>query len=505
MPRTRASIASLPLASCRSPHLAVLVALLTLGAAPGWGADDPKADDPQPAAGSGGASGAGGESGGGAGGASGAGGMALVGPEEWNRAVTPLPEGEARDKRAACGFTAGALPAETLGDQARLGSKIPIDHFVLVMMENRSFDHYFQKLPEAGITDVDVAPADFSNLTGMGKPEAIRPMDAYCIADVNHEWDGVHEQFNGGKMDGFVTSNEAKGQDGARAMTYLTEASAPLTYFLGKTWSISDRHFCSLLGPTWPNRMYFYAASSFGVTKNTLNAGIETTLMDNLDKREIPWRVYKTNTPGAGVFVNTVLAHKDNFVSIDGFLADAQAGNLPPVTYVDPGLLGDKTAQSSQHPPANHQYGEQFLYDVVKAVSESPLWASTALIITHDEHGGFYDHVPPPAACPPDDRPIDEGGSIGKFDRLGIRVPLIVVSPFAKKSHVSHVVTDHTSILRLIESRFQLPAMSNRDANAETLADMFDFDAPPFATPPALPERPAVDGQHDEQCKTLFP
>lgn len=425
-------------------------------------------------------------------------------PPEWNRTVTPLSAEEAAQKRSSCGFQAGALPAETLGDATPNGPSLPIEHFVLVMMENRSFDHYFQMLKEAGVADVDVAPPDFSNKTLLGKEETIRPMKEYCIADVAHSWNRVHEQFNDGKMDGFVTSNEGEGHDGARALGYLTEQSAPVGYFLAKNFAISDRHFCSLLGPTWPNRMYFYAASSFGLTNNTITSEKQNNILEHLGKRGIEWGIYRQDTPGIAMFFNTLLQNKDRIHLLSQFQKDAQEGTLPTVTYVDPGLIGNAAVQSSQHPPANHQYGEQFLYDIVKAVTESPLWPKTALIITYDEHGGFYDHVPPPTACPPDDRSPEVGSHLGAFDRYGIRVPLTVISPFAKKNYVSHVVTDHTSVLRLLELKFQLPAMTNRDANAEALLDMFDFQNPPFLTPPQLPPRPEIDPAQDSACKASF-
>ena len=119
-----------------------------------------------------------------------------------------------------------------------------------------------------------------------------------------------------------------------------------------------------------------------------------------------------------------------------------------------------------------------------------PNWSNTVIFLTYDEHGGYFDHVPPPAACLPDDIPPDlqAGDEPGAFDRYGIRVPMVAVSPFSKKAFVSHVTYDHTSILRFIENRFDLPALTNRDANADPMLDLFDFENPPFVTPPRLPD-----------------
>ena len=461
----------------------------TAGASAGAGA----------AAGNGGAAGTAGTAGGGAGGAT------MV-PPEWDKQVTPLAAADAEAKRKACAFDAGALPQETLGDQATYGDGIPIDHVVLVMLENRSFDHMLQKLPSVGVTDVDVAPDTFANPSSAGKSIPIHPLSdgSYCLSDLEHGWPAVHQEVSGG-MQGFVKANELSG-DGARAMTYQTPDSAPFAYFLAKNAAIGDRYFCSLLGPTWPNRMYFYAASSLGLTANTLsNDTSAATLFDRLDVRALDWRVYKASTPGAAMFINVFLNHKDRYVALSTFMDDAAAGNLPAVTFVDPELTGNSARQSSQHPPANHQFGEEFLWDVVSAVSKGPQWARTAIFVTYDEHGGFYDHVQPPKACAPDDKAPAEGASLGGFDSLGVRVPIYVLSPYAKKGYVSHVVHDHTSIVRFVETRFKLPALTRRDANADAMLDLFDFKAPPDTAPIALPPRPGIDAAQDAACKQMFP
>jgi phospholipase C len=132
------------------------------------------------------------------------------------------------------------------------------------------------------------------------------------------------------------------------------------------------------------------------------------------------------------------------------------------------------------------QAGQKFVSEVISALFKSPDWRSSALFLTYDEHGGYYDHVPPPEAVPPD--AVRPAGAAGAFDRYGIRVPFAAVSPFAKQHFVSHTVYDHTSILKFIETRFGLPALGKRDAAADSMLDLFDFGSPPFVTPPALPE-----------------
>ena len=183
--------------------------------------------------------------------------------------------------------------------------------------------------------------------------------------------------------------------------------------------------------------------------------------------------------------------HRNPTAAFADFKTAAAAGTLPAVSFVDPALaaLGGGGAESDEHPPGDIQLGQKFVSDVVQAVQSSPEWAHTALFITHDEHGGFYDHVAPPKACPPDDIPprlVSGETADGGFDMEGIRVVLIAVSPYAKKGYVGHKQYDHTSITRFIETRFNLPALTARDANADPLTDLFDFKTPAFATPATI-------------------
>ncbi len=435
---------------------------------------------------------------------------------EWDRPVTPPADSEAEAKRASCGYAKGALPAETQGASHPTGSAIPIDTIVIAMMENRSFDHYFQKIREHGHPDVDVAPADFSNPGPDGAPVTIHRDTRLCFVDTAHGWSAVHAQVgDSDAMDGFVRTNEGAHElpihgtpdmlSGARAMTYYEKEDLPFMYWAADQFAIGDRYFCSVLGPTWPNRMYLYAGSSFGRSSNKIPDGVEATLFDLLEKRGISWKIYAARTPGAAMFVDAILKYNAEHVFPgEQFFEDAKAGTLPQVVLLDPQIAGEDWDQNDEHPPAVMQFGQQWLASVSKALIESPQWSRSALFVTYDEHGGLYDHVPPPKACPPDDRAPDgakpgEGG----FDRLGIRVPFAVISPFAKKGYVSHRVYDHTSILRFVQARFTLPALSNRDANAEAPWDVFDFASPPNASPGLPPEVP-LDEKALAACKAIF-
>lgn len=442
-----------------------------------------------------------------------------AGPAEWNRAVTPPTDGQAAAARQACQYAPGALPAETQGASYPSGSEIPIDHILVVMMENRSFDHYYQKLPEyyqdqgLGEIEVDVAQPGFSNPDPGGVDVPIFHQENGCFVDTSHSWDGTDEQIGGGTMTGFVTSNEGEhelpmGADltmlaGNRAMGYYDASDLPFYYWLASEFAIADRYFCSLPGPTQPNRNYLYAATSFGQVNNTLPPAGVTALIDYLELRQIDWKIYASASPGMAPFIDkveTILAHR---VGIEQYFVDAEAGTLPQFAFVDPaiGLGTGEVDNNDEHPPAFEQLGQHFVAEVVQALVNSPQWSRSALFYTYDEHGGLYDHVEPPPACPPDDiAPILQSGQIDKaLDHYGVRVPLVVVSPYAKKHHVSHEVYDHTSIVRFVEARFVMPALTRRDANALAPWDMFDFQSPPHLDPPAV-SLPPIDQSKLDAC-----
>ncbi len=376
--------------------------------------------------------------------------------------------------RKSCKFGPGDPTTVSVGAGIPHGSALPFEHIIVVMQENRSFDHYFSKLPEYGVKDVDVATDDDSNPDPITKTMIKRFHETrYCIVDVNHEWAGVHRQYDDGLMDGFVTTNNP---GGARAMGYYDHTDLPYYYWLAKTFAISDRFFCSLLGPTWPNRFFFYGGTAWGRTHTPETPPLgRTKITDLLEKAGKTWKVYKDGiTSFPVVFGPSYLGS-----SIATFEGDVASDKLPNLAIVDPAFSG--ADQNDEHPPSNMQKGQKFVARIVSAVMKNPaVWKKTVIFFTYDEHGGFYDHVPPPPACEPDSETVPDY----KFDRLGIRIPTIVVSAFAKKSFVSHAVVDLTSITRFIENRFDLPAMTKRDANAWPMLDMFDFDAPPFLTPP---------------------
>jgi len=455
-------------------------------------------------------------------------------PAEWDRAVTRPSEADAAAARAACKFARGALPDETLGAGIPTGKDIPIETIVVLMQENRSFDHYFGRFGKyAGRTDVEVPPEGASNPSRIGPASsATHPWQRaahYCFLDTNHEWGGTHKQIDDGKMDGFYeTNHDIKGEvmpdptmalrDGERAMGWYDEREIPFYYALAKSFGLGDHYFASVAGPTWPNRMYLYAGTSFGLAENffpKIDAfpfpQSDAVVLDELDKRHVDWKLYTSGGPSGATSVLGIQLPlrygRDVTFTIEDFYRDAAEGKLPPVVFLDGNFTktGDPD-NDDEHPPSNLQIGQRYTSHIVDALVKSPQWKSLALFITYDEHGGLYDHVPPPKACVPDDKPpVDEAGRPmeGAFDTYGVRVPLIVVSPYSKRGHVSHGVYDHASILRFIQAKHRLPALTARDANALVPTDFFDFASPPNLAVPALPPA-VVDPGEMQYCDQTF-
>jgi phospholipase C len=425
-------------------------------------------------------------------------------------ALTLVGPVQAGETPPACTFGPGALPAETLAAGQPHGAEIPIDHVVVLMQENRSFDHYLGRLAR-GRRGAEGPPRRASNPNPEGG-RPIRPFHArrYCeVADLDHSWNASHRQWNGGAMDGFTTTNvDPADPTGSRTMGYYTARDLPFYYGLFRRFAIGDRFFCSLLGPTYPNRFYLLAGTSFGHIRNDLFTAVDEfaqrSVFDLLDEAGITWKVYYSQIAFAFLFAHVRNDHAAKLVPIDEYFADAKAGTLPQVAWVDPIFLGEVNDENDEHPPANVQVGQAFSESVVRAFMASPVWSRAVLFLTYDEHGGFWDHVPPPPACIPDDVPprLQPGDAPAAFDRYGFRVPVVAISPFSRRRFVSHTIYDLTSILRFIETRFDLPALTRRDANADPMLELFDFRRPRFRHPPRLP-RARIDRRRRRQCDAL--
>lgn len=364
-----------------------------------------------------------------------------------------------------------------------------VEHIVIYMQENRSFDHYFGM---SGIGDGltiggDGLPTN-ANPDLDGNPYRLQRATLFCDTErcTSQSWNASHISWDGGAMDGFIRGgNGAVGE-----MTYWMPEDLPFYDSLARTFPICDRWFCSVLGQTFPNRRFLQAATSIGIVSTDVNEVLATPeapngiIWDRLNDQGITWKDYAIDLPDILLFPTFYQANQDKVFHLDDFLTDCANGTLPQVSIISPG-----GTTYSEERPNDIQLGEAYSSTIVNALMQSPVWGSTALFFTYDEHGGYYDHVPPPSAPAPDSiapritAPPDQPGA---FDRYGIRVPGFVVSPFARADHVSHVVHDHTSILKFIETKWNLGAMTFRDANADDLLDCFDFDAAAFREPPQL-------------------
>jgi phospholipase C len=382
-----------------------------------------------------------------------------------------------------------------------------IQHIVVLMMENHSFDSLLGMVPyqvpnrqavdgltrrRGRITNV--------NLDAQGNQVFAfhAPSPCQLPGHPGQNWNASHTAYDNGRNDGFV-----KGSDSPIAMAFWDQSDLPFTYSLVKHFPLGDRFFCSTLCQTYPNRRFFFAGTASG-TISTTTAGLlpsaaNGTIFDRLDAHNIGWQVYYQEIPSPLILPNfrnnaSQVARTQPFSQ---FLLDAAAGNLPPFTFLDPNY-----ETTSEENPQDIQVGEQFIAQVVNALIRAPTWKHTALFITYDEHGGYYDHVPPPRAIAPDSIPPDlpPGFLPGGYDRYGFRVPLIVVSPWARRKYVSHITQDLTSITAFIERKWNLPAMTLRDANANPMTDYFDFRTASFAKAPRLAAAPPL-GPGLVKCK----
>jgi len=354
-----------------------------------------------------------------------------------------------------------------------------IQHTVFIVKENHTFDNYFGTF--AG------ADGSTSGATSDGHILPLNPMpDAYQANDLCNSWDCAIEAIDGGKMDQFDLISGGN----LDAYVHASEQDIPNYWAYAHRFALADQYFTSVHGPSFPNHLFSVAAQSDGVIANEENSGsgvacdgtpsgtVTTidangkmtqvspcfdfpTLGDSLQQNGLTWKYYADG--GGGVFNNirhirNGPAWKNNLASTAQFFADAQAGKLPVMSWLLPSY------ENSEHPPNSICEGENWTVTVLNAVMQGPDWSSTAVFITWDDFGGLYDHVPP--------HQLDQFG-------LGPRVPLLIISPFAKTGYISHNVHEHSSILKLAETRYGLQPLTARDRAASNMLDSFDFNQQP--------------------------
>ena len=365
--------------------------------------------------------------------------------------------------RLPAGATA-ALPAlPALPDPGRSG----IDHIVVVMMENRSFDHYLGWLPGA-----DGRQSGLSYLDRDGIRRATHHLHDFqgCAhPDPDHSYEGGRIQLANGRCDGFLLS----GENDEFAIGYYTEPDLAFTAPAARYWCTFDRYFAATMAETYPNRFYQHAAATDRLHNSTATSALPT-IWDRLASRGVDGRYYFVDTPFTALWGKQHVAISRPY---DAFLGDCASGRLPAVSFVDPKFLDEGTGSSADdHPHADIRAGQWFLNQIYDAVTSGPGWDRTALVVNYDEWGGFFDHVAPTAA--PDARP-DLGTGL-----RGFRVPCLLISPRAPRHTVGHQTYDHTSILKMIEWRFGLAPLSPRDRAARNLAEVLDFQSAPNLAAP---------------------
>ncbi len=355
-----------------------------------------------------------------------------------------------------------------------------IDHIVVVMMENRSFDHLLGWLPGGNGTQAGLAYLDKN-----GEAHATYRLPTFVGCshpDPDHSYAGGRSEVNNGAMDGWLrtTTNDVF------SIGYYLEADLPFYGALARNFTTLDNYFASILSSTFPNRVFQHAGQTDRLS-NTLDLSTLPTIWDTLAVAGVSHKYYYSNVPFLALWGVKYLGISALFAD---FLADAKSGNLPSVSFLDPRYtILDDGLGNDDHPHADLRSGEAFLGQVYRALTSGPAWKNTVLIVNRDEWGGFYDTVPPPRVVAPNAVDTD---LVGGKALLGCRVPVVVVSPFTRGNtatpRIDSQLYDHTSVLKMIEWRFNLPPLGSRDASDEVanLALALNFATPDY-TVPALP------------------
>lgn len=406
-----------------------------------------------------------------------------------------------------------------------------IENFVVLVMENRSFDHMlgFLKRDGYGIEGLDGNETIPLNPTIAGSPDVqvtddanyrgdfnVDPSNPSTFIDPNHEVSAVTQQLfvdpqaPTATNRGFVLNYrnqkwETNTDDHAtNIMRCFSSNSLPVVTNLVRAFAVCDHWHASVPGPTWPNRLFLHAASSAGHIDNNLHQDDYDidTIYDRLENADKSWRIYFHDLPQsiALTHLQRDFIIKRRFKLFDDFLEAARVGLLPAYSFIEPRYSNFLTLKANdQHPPHDAALGEHLIADVYEAVRNSPQWEKTLLVITWDESGGIYDHVPPPSTVDPDPAATARVNSGFGFDRLGVRVPMILVSPYIAAGKIDSRIYDHTSLLATVEKRFNLAALSSRDAQANTFEDILELDSPRQDCPTLL-QRPAdADALQDYQ------
>ena len=382
-----------------------------------------------------------------------------------------------------------------------------IKHVIFMLQENRSLDNYLGRMnkyrTDRGLpANFDGLPLNVALLDNAGNTVSPYHLQTVCTDNTTPAWNESHAFYDFMNMDRFMITNarsmvSTNDPNGQRAMGYYDWTDLPYYYALAHNFGTSDQFFSSGMMPTIPNRMYMFAATSFGhIRPDTPPSGgwTQPNIFAKLTAAHIPWRYYyQDNSVFLGQWSNWNTGDNTKVWKIANFFNDIQNPNtLPSVIFIErAGQIG-----LDEHPMNNIQKGAASVANIINSLMASPSWATSVFILGFDEAGGLYDHVPPRPMVKPDTIPpmlrTNPPDAPGDFATSGFRVPFIVVSPWSKPNYVSHVTRDFTSILKLIEVRFGIAPLSARDAAADDLGEFFDFSSPHWLTPPALPAQPTT-------------
>jgi phospholipase C len=382
-----------------------------------------------------------------------------------------------------------------------------LKHIIFFLQENRSFDSYFGMLGPYKATEGlgnDIDGLDLNTTLPNTNGQPVHPFheQTVCTENLSPAWNEAHTDVDGGLMDGFMQTSTSVPSTidptGTRAMGYYDQTDIPYYYEAAARFATSDRFFSPALTNTVPNRLYMFTATSFGnAFPPTPPAGgfTQPTIFAHLDQAGVSWRYYYQDAPSSALIQQFSIYKTDaaKVVPIANWANDVlNDSTLPSVIFIE------RASQSNrdEHPGANIQTGAADATNIINTLMSSPSWQDSALILAYDEGGGLYDHLRPARQIPPDSLApkLKASDKQGAFNQTGFRVPLIIFSPWARPSFVSHTTRDYTSILRLIEDRFNVAPLTLRDANADNMMEFFDFSgAPPLLTPPTLPSQP-TDG-----------
>ena len=372
----------------------------------------------------------------------------------------------------------------------------PIQHLIVVMQQNHTFDNYFGAYPKSeGLPADTCIPVSISDPTNNS---CIAPfyIGEYPLSDLSHGSHTFAEQYNNGLMNGFIEAQNRRNLDGALSMAYFDDNELSYYWNLADRYVLFDRYFSSAHNGSIMNRL-FWTTGTPGDGTNTIPSngyGDIPTIFDKLEERGISWKFYINNyDPNLDYRSLAELTYlppqiqwvpllgfdrflddpqlSSRIVSMDEYYNDLNNGALPAVSYVL--LLG-----ATEHPISDVTLGQRLTRTMIQTLMQSDAWDSSAFFITYDDWGGWYDHIPPPQ--------VDEYG-------LGFRVPTLLVSAYARNGHIDHTQLEHASFLKFIEENWKIPPLATRDAQANNFLSAFDFSSPPRA-PEFIPtSRAAVE------------